>query len=73
MKAFKYYIVYEIYKEGISLGKGSGEVLLNGKISRKKDIGDIEESFLSKHPEGDCMIILNYILMDEVDMDEEDC
>ena len=63
-------MVYEIYSGGVSLGKGCGEVCTKAKISRKKDIEDIEESFLASHPEGDCAIILNYILMDEVDIDE---
>lgn len=67
MVSYKYYVVYEVYKEGVSLGKGCGEVSVKAKIRRRKDIEDIEESFLEKHPEGDCAIILNYILMDEVE------
>ena len=71
MKAYKYYVVYETYNGGISLGKGCGEVCLKAKISRKKDIEGIERGFLASDPEGDCVIILNYILMDEVEVTDE--
>jgi hypothetical protein len=46
-------------------------VCTKAKISRKKDVEDIEASFLKEHPEGDCAIILNYILMDEVEYEDE--
>ena len=73
MKKIKYYVVYEIWQNGSTIGKGTCEVALKKRITEKKDIEEIEELALrDKNIPIDCTaVVVNYILMDEVDVDEE--
>lgn len=67
MVSYKYYVVYEVYKEGVSLGKGCGEVSVKAKIRRRKDIEDMEAAIEKEKGvvEGSSAVIVNYILMDD--------
>ena len=73
MKAYKYYVVYEIWQNGNIIGKGCCEAVLRKKITERKDIEDIEEQVLSNKgiPDGSNAVIVNYILMDEVEYESE--
>lgn len=73
MKKIKYYVVYEIWQNGRTIGKGTCEVVLKKRITEKKDIEEIEELALrDKNIPIDCTaVVVNYILMDEVEIDEE--
>lgn len=71
MVAYKYYVVYEVYKEGKLKGKGAGEVYFKKKIEEERDIKEVGSNFLSGHPEGDDILITNFILMSEVDYGEQ--
>ena len=53
MEAYRYYVVYEIWREGIIIGKGYCEAAVKKKISEMKDIEDM------------CKIIKNNNKVDE--------
>ena len=74
MRAYKYFIVYEIWQSGSIIGKGTCESLLKGLIKSKKDIDSLEDMIMrdSRIPEGSNAVIVNYILMDdEVEYESE--
>ena len=76
MKGYKYYVVFETYgKDGKGkdrmMGRGSGEVFLKGKITEEKHIRYIEECFKSRYVGCDSVVIINYILMEEVEYESE--
>ena len=67
MKAVRYYVVYELWRDGEVVGKGCCEAALKRKISEMKDIEDMEAAILKDKeiPEGVNAVIVNYILMDD--------
>ena len=72
MKAVRYYVVYEIWKDGDVTGKATSEMVMKRKIRERKDIEDMEAAIEKdkRIPEGSNAVIVNYILMDdEVEVD----
>lgn len=73
MRAYKYYVVYEIWQSGSIIGKGCCEAALKKKITERKDLEDIENLIMKNNgiPDGSNVVIVNYILMDEVEYESE--
>ena len=74
MKAVRYYVVYELWKDGDVVGKATSEMLMKRKIRERKDIEDMEEAIKRDKgvPEGVDAVIVNYIIMDdEVEVEVE--
>lgn len=73
MKGMKYFVVYEIWQNGVTIGKGTCESMLKKRITEKKDIEEIEALIIKDKglPEDSCAMIVNYILMDEVEIKDE--
>ncbi len=76
MKNYKYFISYEASKkDGTRLAKGSGDVTLGKKITKKEDIEEIEEfiaeTLNEKEVKCNDVMITNFILMEEIVVKEE--
>lgn len=73
MRAYKYLIVYEICGKGTFVGRGTCEVLLKRRITSKVEVEEIEAGILldSGKGEGHTVMVVNYILMDEVEYESE--
>ena len=73
MKGMKYYVVYEVWQDGITVGKGTCEVLLKKRITDKKEVEEIENLILrdKNMPEGLNAVVVNWIYMDEVEVKDE--
>lgn len=73
MKGMKYYVVYEVWQNGSTVGKGTCEVLLKKRITERKDVEEIENLILRDKniPEGMNAVIVNWIYMDEVEYESE--
>ena len=73
MKAIKYYVVYEIWQDGSTVGKGTCEVALKKRITEKKEVEEIENLVLRDKnlPEGLNAVVVNWIYMDEVEIKDE--
>lgn len=73
MKGMKYYVVYEIWQSGSIIGKGCCEAALKKKITERKDLEDIENLIMENNgiPDGSNVVIVNYILMDEIKYEDE--
>lgn len=72
MKVMKYYVVYEVWRNEVTVGKGTCEVLLKKRITDKKEVEEIENLILrdKNMPEGLNAVIVNWIYMDEVEYEE---
>lgn len=65
MEAYRYYVVYEIWRDGIIIGKGCCEAALRRKISEMKDIEDMCEIIKEDKVDEGQVVIVNWILMGE--------
>lgn len=68
---YRYYIVYQEYRDGVPIGIGNGEVTLANKIKSREDIANITKTILENSKEIDYAIVLNYILMEEIGYENE--
>ena len=65
MEAYRYYVVYEIWRDARVVGKGCCEAALKRKISEMKDIEDMCEQIKSNKVNEGQVVIVNWKYMGE--------
>ena len=65
MEAYRYYVVYEIWRDARVVGKGCCEAALKRKISEMKDIEDMCEQIKSNKVDEGQVVIVNWKYMGE--------
>ena len=65
MEAYRYYVVYEIWRDARVVGTGCCEAALKRKISEMKDIEDMCEQIKSNKVNEGQVVIVNWKYMGE--------
>lgn len=72
MKAYKYYVVYEVLKKGKVVGKGAMETYMKREEITVEEAEMLADSLIQRHPGAEDIEVKEFVLLGEVEGERED-